>query len=102
MIIISKSKDTIINMDHVTKIYVGGNTEAIRAEISNGGSSEIAKYTKRDVALYALEMLSLAAAGGESYFYMPSDQEIMNRMQLERSGQGHVHVKTKATLHGGS
>lgn len=101
MIIISEG-DTIVNSEFVTKIYIGGRNDAtsIRADVSGGISSELVRYSKKNISQYALEMLALAWADDERVFKFPKECDLLARMNLHKEERS--SVKTKHNRHGGS
>ena len=101
MIIIAEG-DTVINSAFVSKIYIGGRNDntSIRADVSNGIGSELARYSKKELSQYALEMLAIAWAANDPVFRFPSEKDVIARMSLAKSAS--VHVKTKENRHGGS
>ncbi len=101
MLIISQN-NLLVNTEYVNKIYIGGrnDTTGIRFDLSGGVGSELARYSKRNISEYVVEMIAIAWAGGDTIFRIPDERDVIERMSLHKEER--THVKTKQNRHGGS
>ena len=99
MIIVSKDRDSIVNMEQITNIFVGNDGYTVKAAFANGSGCQIGRYSS-PVAVKVIEMIGLAVGRGEVYF-LPSDEEVAARMNEERARYHHIDGK-KTKGHGGS
>lgn len=100
--IIKADGDTLVNTQYVTKIYIGGRNDntSLRADLLQGGSSEIGRYSKKNISQFVLDMIASTWAADERIFEMPNEKDVVARMSLPKSTS--IHVKTKENRHGGS
>ena len=108
MIIFLKDQKAIIDSRFIvqTSIKDEGKNASIMAkytdEARDSGTRCLATYVDKTKASYVLEMLFLAMRDQENGFEFPSDDKINELIELSRSGQSQIHVKTKTNRHGGS
>ncbi len=99
MIVVNKQRTSLINMDHVSCIYMGVDG-SLKANCTAGGSCQIARYNTPEEGETALAML-IESIGKTEVFYCPSDEAVCAR--IAASGQKYHHVTGKKTKgHGGS
>lgn len=99
MIIVSKDRDSIVNMEQVTNLFAGNDGYTVKAAFANGSGCQLGRYTS-PVASKVIEMIVLAVGRGEVYF-LPSDEDVSARMNEERARYHHIDGK-KTKGHGGS
>lgn len=76
MIILSKSKKCVVNLDNVEKIYVGGDNASIKTDMKSGRGTELAKYNSVDGCKTAMDMLVYALRNGDNVFEFPNESEM--------------------------
>lgn len=101
MIIVSKDRDSIVNMDQVTNLFVGNDEYTVKAAFANGGGSQIGRYNA-PVATEVIKMIGQAAERSTVYF-MPDDEAVAARINQYRQEWERHHATGKKTKgHGGS
>jgi len=101
MIIVSKDKTSIANMDHISCIYVAGDY-SIKANM-NGNVSMIrlGMYGTQKAAEYAFQFLLESLSTNDKICYMPQDGEVQAKEALNESRYRNINGK-KTKGHGGS
>lgn len=99
MIIVSKDKDCIINLDQVANIFAGNDGYTIKAAFANGNGCQIGRY-ERPVAGKVIEMIGKAVGKTEVYF-LPNDVDVALRLADEKVRYHNIGGK-KTKGHGGS
>lgn len=100
MYILNKSRTQIVNLDHVTAMYVGADETSIKVDFVTGKGCQIGKYASEKHAQKALEMLTLNI-GRKEAFRMPADEEIRGLLEGEEGKRCNIGGK-KQKGHGGS
>lgn len=98
MFIVSKDRDSIINMDHITNLHAS-DPYTIKAAIANGSGYKVGRYNG-PVAEKVIEMIGLAIGKTEVYF-LPSDESVQAKLNEERARYHSIDGK-KQKGHGGS
>ena len=99
MIIVSKDKDSVVNMDHVTNIFVGNDGYTVKAAFANGSGCQLGRYNS-PVANKVIEMIGLAVGRTEVYF-LPDDDSVAAK--IHETALTYHHATGKKTKgHGGS
>lgn len=99
MIIVSKDKDSIVNMEQVTNIFVGNDGYTVKAAFANGSGCQLGRYNS-PIANKVIEMIGLAVGRTEVYF-LPNDEAVAAKMNETKQTYHHVTGK-KTKGHGGS
>lgn len=99
MYLCNKSKTQIVNLTHVTALYIGGDDCTIKASFASSTGCQIARYNSSDEAVIAMEMLG-KAIGKEEIFFMPTDEQV--RMLLNANAAAERYHGKKVKRHGGS
>lgn len=103
MVIISKDKSQIINMDLVPVLYFGSDGYKISVNFSSGNGCMIGRYSSPEAAAAAMKML-WDAIGSVEKFAMPSDE--VAEKNIDRGGCSSSYRNgyhgAKPTRHGGS
>ena len=98
MIIMNNNNEVMANLDYVEEVFLCGNS--IKVAFTSHNGCEIAKYSTKEQAVYALGMLFVSMKSEDKAFQFPSIQEIEERRTAARSAS--IHVKTKQNRRGGS
>lgn len=104
MLIVAKGASCILNTEYITKIYIGSDGCAIKADFQNGQGTQICRYDTSNAAAIAMNMVAeemkrLQEKGSVVFF--PDDESVKQRII-------HADVKTypvdgrKRKPHGGS
>ena len=99
MVIVSKDKDSIVNLEQVTNLFAGNDGYTIKASFANGSGCQIGRYNQ-PVATKVIEMIGKAIGRSEASF-LPSDEEVTARMNEDKARYHHIDGK-KTKGHGGS
>lgn len=99
MIIVSKDKDSLINLNQVTNVFVGNDGYTVKAAFANGSGCQIGRYNA-PVAAKVIEMIGIAVGKTEIYF-MPDDAAVSAKMNEEERRYHNIAGK-KTKGHGGS
>lgn len=100
MYILNKNRTQIVNLDHVTAMYVGADETSIKVDFVTGKGCQVGKYASEKHAQKALEMLTLNI-GRKEAFRMPGDEEIRGLLEGEEGRRCNIGGK-KQKGHGGS
>ncbi len=100
MFIVSKDKNSIVNAEQITAIFVGADNCSVKADFQNGKSCQLGRYNSEAAAKTALEMVAYAVGKSEVRF-MPDDDTVKAKINLEEQKQQHISGK-KTKGHGGS
>lgn len=76
MILMSKNKDSIINLEYVENIYIGANGSSIKIVLNSGNGSQLGAYTTSEEAQIALKILSDRIRSNQSFIEMPTEKDI--------------------------
>ena len=100
MYIVSKDRKSIINFEQVTAMYIGSDGCSVKVDYSRGSGSQLGRYESDKEARKAIEVIA-DSIDKTKVCYMPDDQVIKAKINLEE--QRHHHITGKKTKgHGGS
>lgn len=100
MYIISKDGNSIVNMDHVTSIYIGADGCTVKADFANGKGCQLGRYNSAQECQIAVEMVAENLEKMKNSC-LPSDSVVSAKLRLVRQEQHHISGK-KTKSHGGS
>ena len=101
MIIVSKDRTSLANMEHISNIYIAGDW-SIKANMNGNVSMiKLGTYTSERAAEYAFQILLNSISGGKGICYMPQDEEIQAAKVVGEKKYRHIDGK-KTKGHGGS
>ena len=101
MIIVSKDRTSLSNMEYVASIYIAGDW-SIKANMNGNVSMiKLGTYTSERAAEYAFQILLNSISGGKEICYMPQDDEIQAAKVIAEKKYRHIDGK-KTKGHGGS
>ncbi|MCM1172096.1 MAG: hypothetical protein NC393_08200 [Clostridium sp.] len=100
MYLVSKDKNSIINMSQITVVYLGADNCTIKADYQNGKGCQVGRYNSEAEAKTAMDIVANSMDQVEVCF-MPQDSEVNARLNLEEQKQHHISGK-KTKGHGGS
>lgn len=100
MFIVSKDKNSIVNSDKITSIYVGADGCTIKVDFANGKGSQLARYNSEKSSKIAMEILA-TNFGKTEICFMPEDNAINAKLNISEQKNHHIKGK-KAKGHGGS
>lgn len=99
MYIISKGNTQLINLAHVTAMYIGADECSIKVDFSTGKGCQVARYNSKAEVKAAMEMLS-KAIGHTEIFCFPNSEEL--RAKVITNERPHHIAGKKTKGHGGS
>lgn len=100
MFIVSKDKNSIINGNEITSIYIGADGCTVKADFGNGKGCQIGRYNSEKASQLAIEILAESMSKSE-VSYMPQDNAISAKLNIGEQKQHHISGK-KTKGHGGS
>lgn len=101
MLVVSKSKDTILNMDTVSCIYIGEDRRTVKAIAgANDRMYRIGLYDSESEALEAMRMLEKCAQ--ENTFCFPDSQTVKAGLKNAEIQSRERYAGKKQKSHGGS
>lgn len=100
MFIMSKDKETIVNLEKVANIYMGADGYTIKANFANGEGCQITRYNSEEAAVFAMEMIANSIGKSEVCF-LPNENDIKAKLNLTERKYHHATGK-KTKGHGGS
>lgn len=100
MFIVSKDKKAIINIGQVAAMYIGSDGCSIKADYRSGNGCQLGKYNSDQEARKVVEIIA-DSIGKTEVCYMPDDDSVKARMNLEEQRYHHIAGK-KTKGHGGS
>lgn len=100
MFIVSKDKNSIINAQQTTSIYIGADGCTLKADFGNGKGCQIGRYNSEKECRTAIEILS-ENIGKSEIFLMPQDNAVSAKINIGEQKQHHINGK-KTKGHGGS
>ena len=100
MYVISKDGNSIVNMDHVTSIYIGADGCTVKADFANGKGYQLGRYDSMQECLIAVEIVAEKLETRKNSC-LPSDSVVSAKLRLVRQEQHHISGK-KTKSHGGS
>lgn len=100
MIIVSKDRESIINMEQVTSIHIGADGCTLKVDFVNGKGCQIGRYgSEKECQVVIAAIAKNIEKAGSSF--MPDDDEVRVGMGLEKQKHRHATGK-KPKGHGGS
>lgn len=93
MYIISKDSTQLINLAHVTALYIGADECSIKADFSTGKGCQVTRYNSKAEVTTAMKMLSEAIGHTEVFSFPSSEQLRAKAITNERSH----HITGKKT-----
>ena len=102
MLIIGKGRDCIVNADHITKLYVGGDGCAVKVEFQNGQGTQMGRYDTNRAAITAIEMLVDRIKEKRDVVVFPDDESVKQKIIHESAGRSRLFHGKKTKSHGGS
>lgn len=99
MYLINKNKDSIVNLDKITNIFIGADNLTLKANFLDKTGCQLAKYNSREETFIALEMLF--ENFNKNIYKVPSENEIKNRILSNEKKVRHIKGK-KQKSYGGS
>lgn len=100
MYIVSKDRNSIVNMSQITVVYLGADNCTIKADYQNGKGCQLGRYNSQEAARIAIETIANSMGKSEVCF-MPEDSSISAKLKLEEQKYHHITGK-KTKGHGGS
>lgn len=100
MYIVSKDKNSIVNMSQITVVYLGADNCTIKADYQNGKGCQLGRYNSEKEAKTAIDIVANSMSKTEVCF-MPEDSAISAKLNLGEQKQHHISGK-KTKGHGGS
>jgi len=98
--IVSKDKKAIINLEQVATMYIGSDSCSVKADYRSGNGCQLGRYNSDQEARKAVEIVA-DSIGTMEVCYMPDDDSVKARMNLEEQKYHHITGK-KTKGHGGS
>lgn len=104
MLIVAKGAACILNTEYITKIYVGSDGCAIKADFQNGQGTQIGRYDTNKAAITAMTMVAeelkrLSEKGSAVFF---PDDEAVKQQIIHEDVKIHPVNGQKRKSHGGS
>lgn len=100
MFIVSKDKNSIINAQQTTSIYIGADGCTLKADFGNGKGCQIGRYNSEKECRTAIAILS-ESIGKSEVCFMPQDNAISAKISIGEQKQHNINGK-KTKGHGGS
>ena len=102
MLLMSKNKDSIVNLEYVENVYIGANGTSIKMISNSGNGSQLGAYTTSAETKMALNILSNRIKSNESLIEMPTEKDIQAYV-VSLGIEKPRHITGKKTKgHGGS
>ena len=101
MIIVSKDRTSLANMEYIANIYIAGNWSVKANMNGNVSMIKLGTYTSEKAAEYAIQILMDSISGGKEICYMPQDSEVQAAKALDEKKYRHIDGR-KTKGHGGS
>lgn len=100
MFIVSKDKNSIINTEQITAIFVGADNCTVKADYQNGKGCQLGRYNSEAAAHMAVEIVA-NSIGKTEVCFMPDDNSINAKISIGEQKPHHISGK-KTKGHGGS
>lgn len=101
VVIVNKDRNELFNLEHIGNVYIGSDRVSIKAVIGTTRGGNLGSYRTYEAAVKAMEVLvENIVRDGVKIIYMPSDEEIENKMRTKTVYHHATGKKTKG--HGGS
>lgn len=101
MFLISKDKNSIVNMSQITAVYLGADNCTIKADYQNGKGCQLGRYNSAKEARVAIDIVVSCMEKAEVCF-MPDDNAISAKINLEEQKFHHNINGKKTKGHGSS
>lgn len=101
MIIVSKDRTSLANMEYIANIYIAGDWSVKANMNGNVSMIKLGTYTSEKAAEYAFQILMDSISGGKEICYMPQDSEVQAANALDEKKYRHIDGR-KTKGHGGS
>lgn len=100
MYIVSKDKNSIVNMSQITVVYLGADNCTIKADYQNGKGCQLGRYNSETAAKMAMEIVA-NSMGKMEVCFMPEDSAVSAKLNLTEQKQHNISGK-KTKGHGSS
>lgn len=100
MFIVSKDKNSIVNMSQITVVYLGADNCTIKADYQNGKGCQLGRYNSEKEAKTAIDIIA-NNIGKMEVCFMPEDNAVSAKINLGEQKTHSINGK-KAKGHGGS
>lgn len=100
MYIVSKDRNSIVNMSQITVVYLGADNCTIKADYQNGKGCQLGRYNSEVEARTAIDIVA-GSMGKMEVCFMPEDSVVNAKMNVGESKPHHINGK-KTKGHGGS
>ena len=101
MVIVSKDKTSLANMEYIANIYIAGDWSVKANMNGNVSMIKLGAYNSNKSAGYAFQILLNAISSGKEICYMPQDSEVQAEKALDEKKYRHIDGR-KTKGHGGS
>lgn len=101
MVIVSKDKTSLANMEYIANIYIAGDWSVKANMNGNVSMIKLGAYTSERAAEYAFQILLNAISIGKEICYMPQGSEVQAEKALDEKKYRHIDGR-KTKGHGGS
>lgn len=100
MFLVSKDKNSIVNMSQMTVVYLGSDNCTIKADYQNGKGCQLGRYNSETEARTAIDIVA-NSMGKTEVCFMPSDSAVNAKINIGEHKPHHISGK-KTKGHGGS
>lgn len=100
MYLVSKDRNSIVNMSQITVLYLGADNCTIKADYQNGKGCQLGRYNSEAAARAAIDIIA-KNMGKTEVCFMPEDCDVSAKINIEGQRQRHISGK-KTKGHGGS
>jgi len=98
--IVSKDKNSIVNMSQMTVVYLGSDNCTIKADYQNGKGCQLGRYNSEAAARTAIDIVA-NSMGKMEVCFMPDENSVNAKINFAEQKQHHITGK-KTKGHGGS
>lgn len=100
MFIVSKDRNSIVNTQQITSIYIGADGCTLKADFCNGKGCQIGRYNSEKQSQAAIEILA-NSIGKDEVCFTPQDNVVNAKINIGGTKQHHINGK-KTKGYGGS
>lgn len=75
MYIVTKDGKAMVNLSHVTSLYIGANGITLKADFDNGKGCQIGAYDSEEECKRAIHIIA-QAMGKAGYFLAPAKEDV--------------------------
>lgn len=100
MYLVSKDRNSIVNMSQITVLYLGADNCTIKADYQNGKGCQLGRYNSEAAARMAIDIIA-TNMGKMEVCFMPEDSAVNAKINIGEQRQHHISGK-KTKGHGGS